>query len=79
MDSSYRAALVLEKAGIRNLYEQDKQAAFQAAMRLNGYILGRMAGLQRVKCHKEFDEAYDAALQFLLITMGLELSEGPGN
>lgn len=71
MDFSFRAILLLEKAGIKD-YIKDQSSIANACPRFIGFTIGRLAALQEFRCGKSFDEAHEDAWKFLLKSYGVQ-------
>jgi hypothetical protein len=72
MFPSYRSAMLLNLAGMKDLYARDPDDVFHAGLRVLAYDIGHLTGLQQFLCGKSLGEARTTAIGFVQRTTGIK-------
>jgi hypothetical protein len=72
MFSSYRSAMLLSLAGMKELYARNPDDVFHAGLRVIAYDIGHLTGLQQFLCGKALGDARTAAIEFIQRTIGIK-------
>lgn len=72
MHPSYRAALLLQLAGMRDLYASSPDDVFHTGIRVIAYTLGHLTGISQFQCGKSLPDARASALAFVQRSVGIK-------